>query len=70
MSSRLAASRRKVQDAADLWLDLFQEAIIYAFAAKYGEGELPQDQFKKIAEDASIIADLGLDAYQERWPGL
>lgn len=67
-----------MQDSADLWLDFFQEALLYSYSAlvtadmerSIRNSEDREERFTQLAEDAKELADIGLDQYQKRWPGL
>ena len=60
-------SKRKMQESADCWFDFFQEAFLQMVV---GEVKFSREQLKERSEKAREIADIGLEEFEERWPGL
>ena len=72
--TRLAASRRRMEDAADMWWEIFSETYPLFLGHHLRDrenGALPRNDFLKNSSAlATDAAEMALDAYEKRWPGI
>lgn len=66
-----ALSRRRMEMAADRWWEVYVETLPLFLEHWLEESPtLPANLIQSCSERATDAAELALDAYDERWPGL
>lgn len=63
-------SRRRLEDAADRWWEIYSEALglFTAHALDESIQNVVILSKENLSDRARQIADMALDAYEERWP--
>lgn len=63
LGKTLTKMKSKVADREELWLDVFTDLV----PLMLGEGPSNSMEIMKAVEKARRVADMMLDAYEERW---
>ena len=80
-SRQLAASKHKMEDAADRWSDIYDSMypLLLEFAlneassgvtSQVGDVVNMENLIKNASARAMYAADVALDEYEQRWPGV
>ncbi len=59
----------QMQLSGELWLEFFQGTLA-ALIGSDNQAIISNANAEKIVDSARVIADLSLDAFEKRWPGL
>lgn len=64
-------SRHRLEEAADRWWEIYAEALgIFTIQALHDSIGTPVISKETTSDRAVQLADMALDAYEERWPGV
>jgi hypothetical protein len=63
----LIYSRRKINEAEDLWLVMFQDTLIALSGVPPDDLHLSPYDAAGVAHRARLLADAALDEYSDRW---